>query len=376
MALNKCVEFNEVVQTRVDEELTAPWKRLEHLEKNYDRNWPWGRKPKPRALTNLRLEEIFPCNEYMEAKRCVNSIGWGRPGGGAPTVTHTGQKWVRTKEDPVIRFQWNNDLRRCVDNSLRYKTDKMQQEKYKKELDAQVNERRLRDKWEKENDLQFHQRSFLKTPPWGKPGPGGTVWRPPKNIGLNFLKSLGWSTEKTLKKLTESDHYGDQILKQYENFKRTLESDPSKQENKYEYGKSNRHLSDYDRYLNARIEDALNKKRLSPLKKEVKCEELVPILAKQRALPLKVPLGTTDVTRGNPEPRRVANSHYLQELSSQMDNKKKRLKEAKSCDVEHVRRHFQALDNFWGRPGNGAPRSVLKKGHLDRLLFNSTISVH
>lgn len=26
--------------------------------------------------------------------------------------------------------------------------------------------------------------------PWGKPGPGGTVWRNPRDIGLNFSKSM------------------------------------------------------------------------------------------------------------------------------------------------------------------------------------------
>lgn len=26
--------------------------------------------------------------------------------------------------------------------------------------------------------------------PWGKPGPGGTSWRNPRDIGLNFSKSM------------------------------------------------------------------------------------------------------------------------------------------------------------------------------------------
>lgn len=26
--------------------------------------------------------------------------------------------------------------------------------------------------------------------PWGKPGPGGTVWRNPRDIGQNFSKSM------------------------------------------------------------------------------------------------------------------------------------------------------------------------------------------
>lgn len=26
--------------------------------------------------------------------------------------------------------------------------------------------------------------------PWGKPGPGGTTWRNPRDVGLNFSKSM------------------------------------------------------------------------------------------------------------------------------------------------------------------------------------------
>ncbi|KAK4880915.1 hypothetical protein RN001_004234 [Aquatica leii] len=357
----------------------TPFELNDINEKNkrmVDPHWPWGHQPKPRGLNNLRLEEIFPYKDFLEAKKCVSPLGWGRPGGGAPVVTHAGLKWVRTKEHPIIRFQWNKDLRRCVDNTLRYKTNQKEQEAYRKQLDEQVTSKRLREKWEKENDIQFYQRAFLKTPPWGKPGPGGTIWRPPKDIGLNFLKSLGWSTEKTLKNLSPNPNSKSSIIKEYQNFKQIAASDPLQREQTHEYKKSLQNLSDYDRYLNARIEDSLNKRRLSPLNQEVKDEELVPILAKQRTTAFKIPLATTDVTRGNPEPRRVTNANYLQELLNQMDSKKQHLKEIKLCDVENVSRHFEALDNFWGRPGNGAPRSTIKKGCLNRLLYENRMCSH
>lgn len=31
---------------------------------------------------------------------------------------------------------------------------------------------------------------FVRTPPWGKPGPGGKLWRHPKEIGIDFLKAM------------------------------------------------------------------------------------------------------------------------------------------------------------------------------------------
>lgn len=37
--------------------------------------------------------------------------------------------------------------------------------------------------------------------PWGKPGPGGAPWRDPRNVGQNFMKSMGWSTKDTLRSM-------------------------------------------------------------------------------------------------------------------------------------------------------------------------------
>lgn len=64
----------------------------------------------------------------------MGTVDLERGGGGAPLVSG-GRKVVKTREDPLLRFQFGSkDLRRCVDNTLRYKTDKQQQMEYKKQL--------------------------------------------------------------------------------------------------------------------------------------------------------------------------------------------------------------------------------------------------
>lgn len=40
-------------------------------------------------------------------------------------------------------------------------------------------------------------------------------------------------------------------------------------------------------------------------------------------------------------------------------------------DVESCRNHFQNFDNFWGRPGCGAPQQNKNKLRLDDLLYNA-----
>lgn len=49
-------------------------------------------------------------------------------------INRSGRRVIRTIEDPVLRFQWSKDLRKTVDNTLRYKTDSQEREEYKREL--------------------------------------------------------------------------------------------------------------------------------------------------------------------------------------------------------------------------------------------------
>lgn len=50
--------------------------------------------------------------------------------------------------------------------------------------------------------------------PWGKPGPGGTPWRDPKNVGHNFMKSMGWTTKDTLRTMNGEMNHANVIQQQ------------------------------------------------------------------------------------------------------------------------------------------------------------------
>ncbi|XP_055605057.1 uncharacterized protein LOC129753273 isoform X2 [Uranotaenia lowii] len=120
--------------------------------------------------------------------------GCSAGGGGAPLRSASGQIVTGFTDDPIISF--NDANRYHVDNELRYKTSAAQKQSYRAELDRIVAEKENRRK----------TRSSEADPktnggPWGKPGPGGKPWRPPKNIGHNFMKSMGWTTKETLQDL-------------------------------------------------------------------------------------------------------------------------------------------------------------------------------
>lgn len=173
--------------------------------------------------------------------------------------------------------------------------------------------------------------------PWGKPCPGGAPWREPKELGHNFMKSLGWTNKEVLKKLDKSNsspteklkplnlearrsngngHNGKASSVNKENVELTsccsqcVCACPSR------YGKSKT-----DDFLTVKEKNAYPKpiqtaapkstyKKGSPLyhpKKKFRHQqsdtmmtggvELVPLLAKRRASPRPISLSTTDVTK-------------------------------------------------------------------------------
>lgn len=63
---------------------------------------------------------------------------FGHPGGGTFNSNKNNQKQIRFHEDPALRFQWGEDLRRTVDNTLRYRSKRTEQEEYKKQLGKNI----------------------------------------------------------------------------------------------------------------------------------------------------------------------------------------------------------------------------------------------
>jgi len=58
----------------------------------------------------------------------------GRPGGGAPVRSKSGKLKNARVEDPQLRFQWNNAVRKMVDIDLRYRAPLAEQRAYKEDL--------------------------------------------------------------------------------------------------------------------------------------------------------------------------------------------------------------------------------------------------
>ncbi|CAH0553203.1 unnamed protein product [Brassicogethes aeneus] len=301
-------------------------KEQQEMRDMLERYWPWSGASniKPRGYKNLRLEELYPNNDYQNAKRFVGVLEWGKPGGGAP-MSNT----IKTREDPLLRFQFGKDLRKSVDNNLRYKTNKTDQQIYKKQLDQLVEEKKIRQIQEKLNVE-------------------------------NITRKQGWSTQPTLAALQEKNT----------NKKDIKPNNCEAKDSSFQFSKPVN--VDYSNYQ--KVNFARKNRKLSPLShKKDNGVELVTLLAKDRKFPPKIPLTTTDITSekklGKETIWNREGSAYLKELTNQMNFKRQKLKEIRAQENENVQRHFSTWEKFWGRPGNGAPLPEIKKQCLDQLLY-------
>ncbi|CAG9766850.1 unnamed protein product [Ceutorhynchus assimilis] len=334
-------EGMELLKKQKEEQRRRKCKEQQEMKEMLERYWPFGKSTdaKPRGLRNLRLEELFPNKDYQNNKRFVGTLDLGRPGGGAP-IEKDGQKIVRTKEDPMLRFQLGSkDLRRAVDNTLRYKTNREEQLEYKKELDKLVEEKKRNQLRQKLQEVEYEKRQ-------------------------------GWSNEETLRKLEKNaqmQKYADE--RTYNNFKNSKVVPPNR-------------LVKLDPIVNSKKSFVLpgKNRKLTPLSNDKENGlELVDLFAKDRRTPVRVPLCSTDVTKERETGKSCVwnrqGSAYLKELTQQMANKRQQTQQLKVIEDETSRRHYSTWTSFWGKPGHGAPRSAIKKGSIDRLLYPQMVPI-
>ncbi|XP_069681671.1 uncharacterized protein [Periplaneta americana] len=282
----------ELWKQKKSEQWTHKLQEQRELREMLAKYSPWGRPgcgaPNPDAIRKrkLHLQGLFAEEDKKNLGVALGDTG-RRP---APSgTTH--------RVDPMLRFQFNEPARRCVDNVLRYRRDAQAQQAYRQELDALVSEKRREKAAASSREAARDQQ-------------------------------LGWSDDTTLRCL-------------------------QKQQGELRYQQ--------------RLKGGAGGDNPGGV-------ELVPLLARRRAAAERHPLSTTDVTRvknvnGPTNWRREAGANdYVRELAQQVFSKEQRVRQARQEDVESCRRHFETWQQFWGRPGHGAPREVKVKGNIDVLL--------
>ncbi|CAH0605405.1 unnamed protein product [Chrysodeixis includens] len=419
-------------EKRVKEYLEQQLKAREELA-SYE---PWGRAgggaPNDRGIrfTNLRDKGIFPEDELrgvsiFEACRRWNSSPHRR----------RRQTPVKLREDPQICY--SEPLRKSVDNDIRYKQMPHEKQTYKKILDEMVSDKKKAMKEEKKQNLEYERKMHAMEGPWGKPGPGGTIWRNPRNIGLNFSKSMGWTDNEiftklhgdgrrergsslTLPKVMGEDEARD-IPQNKENIRPSrvdklpninYVTDPQrssperrrysievkiKKEGSFYHDNVRRspkktrfvkRLSNGDKVTKLILDDSFDREEaLHEAEKKPTPEtailhvtggvELVPLLARRRRVGART-LPSSDVTRPPDQScqwREMVNQDHLRELKHQMQVKVVQKEEKRLNSAESVRRHHETWESLWGRQGHGAPlRGKYARNNLAQLLYVAPVT--
>ncbi|XP_053681785.1 uncharacterized protein LOC128732539 [Sabethes cyaneus] len=434
-------QLKRAQEKRIADASWRDWQHRKHLERQarakeqahyrevMERYSPWGRKGGGAPNDTVRIRNIQLQGLYPETKNDFrNPVPMHRPkgvsagGGGAPLRSSSGQIVTGLTDDPIISF--NDANRYHVDNDLRYKTTQAQKQSYRAELDKIV-----ADKENRRKTRSSEMDAKGNGGPWGKPGPGGKPWRPPKNVGQNFMKSMGWTNKETLqdldievvtkmqRQLEEENRY----LKKFSNCcsrcvcqcisnsldppfngsgsaqmpraaisppksqlippatapSQALREDPNPSTDKITDRRVLRLCQQNQQPTPGRAPVTKRGAKVIPTRNCMITGgvELVPLLAKRRSQPRPISLGTTDVTKidkynsNGAVVVRQSGDEYLHELCTQMNQKQRKIETTRVVEFETSKQHFETWSSFWGRPGHGAPLPNKNKLNLDNLLY-------
>ncbi|XP_072939853.1 uncharacterized protein [Epargyreus clarus] len=428
------LEGERLARERLERRVREKIEQQRQLREDLASYEPWGRAgggaPNPRGVrfSNLRATGIYPEDELRGVAAYESCRRWSSPRRRRCTP-------VRLREDPQLCYA--EILRQSVDNDIRYKQTPYQQQMYKQILDDMVDKRKKAIKDEMRRDLEYERKMHTMDGPWGRPGPGGTIWRNPRNIGLNFSKSMGWTdndlfdklkgehrrykgSSLTLPKVKIDDDPPEEYIDK-ENVKPSNEKLPqisahpntpkgkSGKQNKIDNEVDNvtsrngnkgkkkcnskkskfvKRLPNGERVTLVLDEDVNNsdgnkvrEKKLTPEETILRLTggvELVPLLARRRQVGART-LPSSDVTRPPEQScqwRELLDMDYLRQLKHQMRVKCEQHEESRRDSAESVRRHHATWAALWGRPGHGAPqqRGRYARNNLARLLYVSPLN--
>ncbi|KAG1650013.1 hypothetical protein GQR58_028463 [Nymphon striatum] len=157
-----------IKQKKEEQKVQKVLEKKENMEmlKAYN---PWGRPGggAPRGSDSNNKEKFinnlmtYEQDEELDNKK--NLLSFGKPGNGAPNRTQSGRRVTQVQCDPNLRFQNNKDVRKSIENKIRYNTDQQAKKVYREDLDRMVEYKKAVAK-EKQN---FEQESKVINDPEG-----------------------------------------------------------------------------------------------------------------------------------------------------------------------------------------------------------------
>lgn len=358
---------------------------------------------------------------------------WGRPGGGAPMADTRKQKFTEYQLDPSenteYKDKWPTENDKMIDMSPFMKDrvgydpsgprDRTRFEQMKRDPEMQQKQESLRNQEEKLHTLK-QELDHLKA---------AATDRRPDSFQERRQNGYGDSYERGGNPRTAPDTYRSATnpFEEYDNLGRTGKprkpnmemhpiyhpfgrsgggapvKDDAGKVNTILHGHSDRHylsnnLSDYEKRQNAikakiyyaelgeQLEVQNYKRQKEKEEKRRPHGELAVIIDdKLTGKPRRDPitgslrnhhLGNSDVSlqKMGSQPRNIAEQKQYHDFLDNMNEERSRKNAlGKMKDFQEGKKHYDTMDNLWGRPGGGAPKGyTMRKFNLDEIIHRPT----
>eukprot|EP00105_Crassostrea_gigas_P034696 XP_019918844.1 PREDICTED: centrosome and spindle pole-associated protein 1 isoform X37 [Crassostrea gigas] len=380
-----------------------------------------------------RDEERKRHEDMLEQRRqdmemLKNYNPWGRPGGGAPMADTRKQKFTEYQLDPSenteYKDKWPTENDKMIDMSPFMKDrvgydpsgprDRTRFEQMKRDPEMQQKQESLRNQEEKLHTLK-QELDHLKAAATDR-RPDSFQERRQNGYGDSYERGAPDTYRSATNPFEEYDNLGRtgkprkpnmEMHPIYHPFGRSGGGAPVKDDagkvNTILHGHSDRHylsnnLSDYEKRQNAikakiyyaelgeQLEVQNYKRQKEKEEKRRPHGELAVIIDdKLTGKPRRDPitgslrnhhLGNSDVSlqKMGSQPRNIAEQKQYHDFLDNMNEERSRKNAlGKMKDFQEGKKHYDTMDNLWGRPGGGAPKGyTMRKFNLDEIIHRPT----
>eukprot|EP00105_Crassostrea_gigas_P034680 XP_019918828.1 PREDICTED: centrosome and spindle pole-associated protein 1 isoform X19 [Crassostrea gigas] len=337
----------------------------------------------------------------------------GTPGGGAPLRTVSGNH-VKTHLNTAKIIHFQDRSRPEVENVMRYEKSPHDQQEYANDLKMQQKQESLRNQEEKLHTLK-QELDHLKAAATDR-RPDSFQERRQNGYGDSYERGAPDTYRSATNPFEEYDNLGRtgkprkpnmEMHPIYHPFGRSGGGAPVKDDagkvNTILHGHSDRHylsnnLSDYEKRQNAikakiyyaelgeQLEVQNYKRQKEKEEKRRPHGELAVIIDdKLTGKPRRDPitgslrnhhLGNSDVSlqKMGSQPRNIAEQKQYHDFLDNMNEERSRKNAlGKMKDFQEGKKHYDTMDNLWGRPGGGAPKGyTMRKFNLDEIIHRPT----
>ncbi|XP_074653419.1 uncharacterized protein LOC141907612 isoform X7 [Tubulanus polymorphus] len=381
------IEAHKLEKLRRMEEMQKEKKKDLDMLQRYN---PWG-KPgggAPKTFTDEQVDSNNRKQKFREEDIKVTNQKslpefhqqFGKPGAGAPLRSESGKIVTEVHGDPLIRMHigQNEQIKANIGNAVRYSSDKLASDQYAKALENQLVERATHEQEARIEELK-KEIETLRHDPYGKPGAGAPnrsqsekiVTEKSRNGGHGYFpfgrpgygapltdrsgnlqttvhgkSTIERDEREEMKKARAAQQYLDELQREASEHRKIMEKDEA-----------------YRKAPVGELARVLNDGLVGKPKRDPRTGNLLP-----------QHMTATDVTKLRTDERKVKtefSQDYHDDLQRAAEERFRLRQLEKLKERQEMKHHQVVFDNFWDRPGGGAPNTKGTRRHDPTQIIHS-----